>query len=155
MKLPSILLFVQLSLLSTQVHAQHTHGVLTPGVTFPQEDAVLRDPPRMITMSFRVDVTLLKLALYTAEGDWIDIGYRYDPEQISHSFVHPISSILPASDYYVARWSVTDGQRLLNGEFKFSFGPGAIAPSEVIAAKTSDRQEYLPSTGSYRLGTEQ
>ena len=55
-------------LLSTNAYAQHSHGILTPGVTFPQDDAVLIDPPQMITMSFRVDVRLLKLALYTAES---------------------------------------------------------------------------------------
>ena len=133
--------------------AQHSHGILRPGVTFPQDDAVLIDPPRMITMSFRVDVRLLKLALYTAEEEWINIGFLYDPALKSHSFVYPIPFELPLSEFYIARWSVTDDRiGLLNGEFKFSFGPGALPPSETIANRVSDKEEVLPSTGAY-VGT--
>lgn len=147
-------LFVLGFLLLGTANAQHSHGVLTPGVTFPKDDSVLRAPPQMITMSFRVDVVLLKLALYTAEEKWINIGFQYDPMRMAHSFVLPIPGELPESDYYIARWSVTDDRsRLVNGEFKFAFGPGAIPPSEFIASQVSDREEVLPSTGSYRFGT--
>jgi hypothetical protein len=70
---------------------------------------------------------------------------------MSHSFVLPIPGELPESDYYTARWSVTDDRRgLVNGEFNFSFGAGAIPPSETIDALVSDKVESLPSTGSYR-----
>lgn len=132
--------------------AQHSHGILTPGVTFPQDDSVLTDPPQLITMSFRVDVRLLKLALYTAENQWIDINFQYDPSRLSHSFVLPIPFELPRSEYYIAKWSVTDDRsRLVNGEFKFAFGAGAIPPSETIASQVSDLEEVLPSTGAYRL----
>lgn len=51
---------------SSALNGQHSHGILTPGVTFPQDDSVLTNAPKMVTMSFRVDVRLLKLALYTA-----------------------------------------------------------------------------------------
>ena len=132
--------------------AQHSHGVLTPGVTFPTDDSVLDESPQMIMMSFRVDVTLLKLALYTAEGQWINIGFSYDPNRMADSFAYPLGFELPDSEYYTARWSVTDGKRgLLNGEFKFSIGDEAIRPSEIIASKVSDAVESLPSTGSYRV----
>lgn len=142
------------ALTSSNSAAQHSHGILTPGVTYPQDDSILIDAPQMITMSFRVDVQLLKLALYTAEEKWIDIGFQYDPGRLSHSFVYPIAFELPASDYYIARWSVTDDRRrLLNGEFKFAYGAGAIAPSETIALEVSDRVEVLPSTGAYRYET--
>lgn len=135
-------------------NAQHAHGILTPGVTFPKDDSVLLDAPRMITMSFRVDVVLLKLALYTADESWINIGFQYDPNRMSHSFVLPIPGELPLSEYYTARWSVTDDRRrLVNGEFKFSFGPGALPPSEIIASQVSDLIEVLPSTGAYRTAT--
>lgn len=131
--------------------AQHSHGILTPGVTFPQDDSVLTEPPQMITMSFRVDVRLLKLALYTADDEWININFQYDPSRMNHNFVLPIPGELPKSEYYTARWSVTDDRRgLVNGEFKFAFGPGAIPPSETIASYVSDQVEVLPSTGSYR-----
>jgi methionine-rich copper-binding protein CopC len=137
---------------SSTLSGQHSHGILTPGVTFPQDDSVLTDPPKMVTMSFRVDVRLLKLALYTAEDEWIDIGFTYDPNRMNHNFVLPIPFELPPSDYYVARWSVTDDVRgLVNGEFKFAYGPGAIPPSETIESQISDRVEVLPSTGAYRL----
>ena len=150
--MPAILISVML--VTGNAFAQHSHGVLTPGVTFPQDDAVLNDPPRMVTMSFRVDVRLLKLALYTADEKWIDIGFRYDPNRLNHNFVLPIPFELPPSEYYIARWSVSDDrQRLLNGEFKFAFGAGAIPPSETIASRVSDLEENLPSSGAYRLGT--
>ena len=137
--------------------AQHTHGVLTPGVTFPPDDSVLSDPPRRITMSFRVDVRLLKLALYTADEEWVNIGFIYDPERVGQSFVYTIPFELPPADYYTARWSVTDDQRqrLLNGEFKFAFGNGAIPPSEFIDSQVSERKEVLPDTGAYRIGVKQ
>lgn len=152
--LQPLLLSLLLALLFVQsAAAQHSHGLLTPGVTFPQDDSVLRDPPQMITMSFRVDVVLLKLALYTANDEWINIGFQYDPKRMHHSFVYPLPAELPESEYYVARWSVTDDtRRLVNGEFRFSFGPGAIPPSEVIASRVSDLKEVLPETGSYRVG---
>ena len=138
-------------LVSNIAVAQHTHGILTPGVTFPQDDAVLAEPPQMITMSFRVDVRLLKLALYTADDEWININFQYDPSRLNHNFVLPIPGELPKSEYYTARWSVTDDRRgLVNGEFKFSFGPGAIPPSETIASRVSDLVEVLPETGAYR-----
>lgn len=149
----SLLVFGALLVLlsSATTLAQHSHGVLTPGVTFPPDDSVLTEPPQMITMSFRVDVRLLKLALYTAEDEWINIDFQYDPSRFSHSFVLPIPGELPKSEYYIARWSVTDDRRgLVNGEFTFAFGSGAIPPSETIASKVSDRVEILPSTGSYR-----
>ena len=136
---------------STTSLAQHGHGVLTPGVTFPPDDSVLTEPPQMITMSFRVDVRLLKLALYTADGKWISINFEYDPSRMSHSFVLPIPGELPESEYYTARWSVTDDRRgLVNGQFSFAFGSGAIPPSETIDALVSDKVESLPSTGNYR-----
>ena len=146
------LAFYLLLLTPMTASAQHSHGVLTPGVTFPTDDSVLAESPQMIMMSFRVDVTLLKLALYSAEGDWINIGFIYDPERMDDSFAYPLGFELPASEYYIARWSVTDGERgLLNGEFRFAFGDEAIPPSEVIANQTSDAVEILPSTGSYRV----
>lgn len=131
--------------------AQHSHGILTPGVTFPKDDSVLNQAPRMITMSFRVDVRLLKLALYSAEGEWINIGFVYDPELKNNNFVLPIPSDLPDSAYYIAQWSVTDDRRgLVNGEFKFAFGDGAIPPSETIELESAGKVEVLPDTGSYR-----
>jgi methionine-rich copper-binding protein CopC len=146
------ILFFSLSVLATPVAvAQHSHGILTPGVTFPKDDSVLTDPPRMITMSFRVDVRLLKLALYSAEGEWINIGFTYDPGRMNNNFVLPIPGDLPPSAYYIAQWSVTDDRRgLVNGEFRFAFGPGAIPPSETIELESEGKVEILPETGSYR-----
>lgn len=151
LKIFTLLSFVLGFSLMSNLSAQHSHGVLTPGVTFPKNDSVLNAPPQMITMSFRVDVKLLKLALYSAEDQWIDIGFTYLPNRLSHSFVYPLHGSLPPSKYYTARWSVTDGRgRLLNGEFNFSFGDDAIPPSETISMRVSDLKEVLPSTGSYR-----
>ena len=149
-----ILLSLLPAVFAGAVHAQHSHGVLSPGVTFPPDDSVLSDPPQMITMSFRVDVRLLKLALYTSDEQWINIGFVYDPERIGQSVVYPIPCELPQADYSIARWSVTDDQRarLLNGEFLFAFGNGAIPPSEFIETQVSELEEALPDTGAYRIG---
>ena len=146
--------FIALSGLSHIASAQHTHGVLSPSVTFPQDDAVLTEAPKMISMSFRVDVRLLKLALYTDDGQWVDIAFIYDPNRTNHNFVLPIPNGLPQADYYIARWSVVDErQRFLNGEFKFSFGDGAVPASETIEASyRSIEEENLPSTGAYAQG---
>jgi len=134
--------------------AQHSHGVLSPSVTFPQDDSVLTEEPKMLTMSFRVDVRLLKLTLYTDNGEWINIDFSYDPSRVNHNFVFPMPSEFPEASYFIARWSVVDErQRFLNGEFTFSFGPGAIPPSETIEASyRSIEEENLPSTGAYAQG---
>lgn len=130
--------------------AQHSHGVLSPSVTFPPDDATLLEAPELLTMSFRLDVRLLKLALYTDNGDWIDIGFRFDPSSFDNSYVYELPSLPPAT-YYKVEWSVVDErQRFLAGEFRFAFGPGAIPPSETIAATFKDAaEESLPSTGAY------
>lgn len=144
----SLLLVLLVSCLPQWVLAQHSHGVLTPSVTFPQDDAVLREQPRMLTISFRVDVQLLKLALYTDEGKWIDLGFQWDPSQSEHNFVFPIPTELPPAKFYVAEWSVVDeNRRFLKGAFNFAFGPGAIPPSETIEASIT-RSE--PIDGRYR-----
>ncbi|MEX2130888.1 MAG: copper resistance protein CopC [Pseudohongiellaceae bacterium] len=135
---------------SCELSAQHGHGVLSPSVTFPQDDAVLLEAPELLAMSFRLDVRLLKLALYTDDGDWIDIDFRYDSSRSDNSYVLPLPA-LPEAVYYVAQWSVVDErQRFLSGEFRFTYGPGAIPPSETIEAGYRDvAEENLPSTGSY------
>ncbi len=131
--------------------AQHSHGVLTPSVTFPQDDAVLLEQPRMLTMSFRVDVRLLKLALYTDEGEWLNMGFQYDPSQSEHNFVFPMPSELPPAKYYTVEWSVVDErQRFMQGKFNFAFGPDAIPPSETIAASyTMPDLELKNEKGEY------
>lgn len=142
------LLILLLTCLPGLLQAQHSHGVLTPSVTFPQDDAVLREQPRMLTISFRVDVQLLKLALYTDTGKWIDLDFQWDPSQRDHNFVFPIPTELPESDFYVAEWSVVDeNRRFMRGSFNFAFGPGAIPPSETIEASITN--EPNPD-GSYR-----
>lgn len=123
---------------------QHSHGAtaLTPSVTFPQDDAVLLEQPRMLVVSFRVNVQLLKLALYTDKNDWIDMGFQWDPGQSDNNFVFPIPTELPAAEYYTAEWSVVgEDRRFMKGEFKFAFGPDAIAPSETIEGGITRRED--------------
>lgn len=131
--------------------AQHGHAALSPSVTYPQNDAVLTSAPRNLTLSFRVNVRLLKLSLYTESGDYIDIGFVYDSQRTNNNFVLPVPVALPPARYYIASWSVVDGQqRFMNGEISFSFGPDARAPSEIIASEAgSIEEENLPATGSY------
>lgn len=146
-----ILILVLLAgLLPDATDAQHSHGVLTPSVTFPPDDSVLLQPPELLTMSFRVPVSLLKLALYNDQGDWINIDFRYMPGSAEKSFVYPLPT-LPETAYYLVQWSVVDDQqRFLSGEFRFTFGAEAIPPSEYIEAGYRDpSEESLPSTGNY------
>ena len=97
---------------------------------------------------------IAKISPLYSDEEWIDIAFKYDPNRKNNNFVLPIPVTLPLSEYYIARWSVTDDIRgLVNGEFKFAFGDDAIPPSETIAAKVSDRVEILPSIGSYRRET--
>jgi len=122
--------------------AQHSHGAITPAVTFPKDDAVLLEQPPMLTLSFRYNVQLLQFALYTGKGEWIDLGFEWDPGQIRPNFVFPIPSELPAAEYFIARWSVVDeDQRFLKGVFNFAFGPEALPPSEIIEASISRRED--------------
>jgi len=140
--------------------AQHSHGVLTPSVTYPQDDAVLREQPRMLTISFRVDVRLLKMQLYTNTGEWINLSFQWDPDQSDHNFVFPIPTELPPAEFYISKWSVVDeNQRFLRGEFRFSFGPDATPPSEIIEASITRLEpvdgEYSTPFDSYRAREEQ
>jgi methionine-rich copper-binding protein CopC len=142
-----LLLIATFVLWPSMLSAQHSHGAtsLTPSVTFPQDDAVLLEQPQMLVISFRVNVQLLKLALYTDKGDWIDLGFQWDPSQSDNNFVFPIPTELPGADYYVAQWSVVDEtQRFMKGKFSFSFGADALAPSETIegALNRRDDSEY-------------
>ena len=140
----NLLLVAAVSLWPGLLAAQHSHGVtsLTPSVTFPKDDAVLLEQPQMLVISFQVDVQLLKLALYTDKGDWIDLGFQWDPSQSDHNFVFPIPTELPAADYYEAEWSVVDeNQRFMKGSFNFAFGPDAMVPSERIEAALNRRED--------------
>ena len=154
------LLLVLILCLPGLASAQHSHGVLTPSVTFPQDDAVLKEQPLMLTISFRVDVQLLKMQLYTNTGKWINLGFQWDPDQSDHNFVFPIPTELPPAEFYVSKWSVVDeNQRFLQGEFSFSFGPGAIPPSETIEASITNLEpvdgEYPTPFNSYRSRQEE
>ncbi len=145
------LLLAVISSVPVWASAQHSHGVLTPSVTYPQDDAVLLEQPRMLTMSFRVDVRLLKLALYTDEGDWINMSFQYDPGQSEHNFVFPMPTDLPPAKYYTVEWSVVDDrQRFMQGNFNFAFGSDAIPPSETIASSyTMPDYDVLNENGEH------
>lgn len=130
--------------------AQHSHGVLSPGTTFPKDDSVLVSAPQSIILSFRVDVRLLKLILLAEDGRWVDIGFRYDPDRVGDSFVYPLQESLPPAKFYTVKWSVLgDNNELMNGEFSFAFGDGAIPPGEYLENLDSGLTEILPETGSY------
>lgn len=133
-------------------YGQHgQHRGMTPRATYPQDDAVLTVSPKTISIDFHMPVRLLKFVLYNAAGKWIDINFPYVPDRIGHGFEMPIPIELPPSSYYLVKWSVVDnGQLLTSSMFRFSFGTGAIPPSETIESKRIPKQETLPSTGNYR-----
>ncbi|MEQ8956035.1 MAG: hypothetical protein RL120_18040, partial [Gammaproteobacteria bacterium] len=74
------------------------------------------------------EVRLVKLALRNADNEFIDIGFRYDPDP-AKDFIHGLPQ-LAVADYYRVEWGAIDGDGMLaRGMFYFSFGPDARPPS--------------------------
>jgi methionine-rich copper-binding protein CopC len=138
--------------LCSVVNAQHSHGGGMPmAETYPADDSVLAEAPKMITLGFPEEMRMLKLVVYNADGKWVDIGLPYTPDLINHNFSFPIATQLPAAAYYLAKWSVVgSNDQLVSGQFKFAFGASAIPPSVTTESNRVLREEVLPSTGFRR-----
>ncbi len=134
------------------VNAQHSHGGGMPlADTYPADDSVLAEAPKMITFGFPEEMRFLKLVVYNADGKWVDIGLPYTPGLVNHNFTFPLSTQLPAAAYYLAKWSVvSSADQLVSGQFKFAFGATAIPPSVTTESNRVVREEVLPSNGFRR-----
>lgn len=145
----SISALLGLFFLSDSALAQHNHGYQYSGSvefeTIPEDDAVLPEQPRDLILQFSEPVTLMKLALRNDFEKMVNINFRYDPTP-SRVFIWPLPD-LPASDYYQIDWTALDSKRIMMvGQFFFSAGPDAVAPSEII-----EEEEETLMVPDYRL----
>ena len=99
--------------------------------TTPVNDSILGTSPGQLELAFDQPVHLVKLVLYTNDRDWIDIDFRFDP-RANTAFSWPVPE-LEQIPYYSVAWAILDDRdRLVKGNFNFSFGPDAEAPSAIM-----------------------
>ena len=104
-------------------------GIITE--TIPIDDSILGSAPGQLELSFDQPVQLVKLVLYTHERDWVDIDFRFNP-RANTEFSWPVPE-LEQIPYYSVAWAILDDRdRLVKGNFNFSFGPDAEAPSAIM-----------------------
>ena len=100
--------------------------------TSPLDDAVSAAAPELLALEFPHEVHLVKLILRNQSHDWVDISFRYSP-RLDSAFEWRLPALLEA-DYYTAEWAILDEQdRLIRGNFSFSFGAEAKIPSVIKA----------------------
>lgn len=145
----TFLIATGLYLTNSPLYAQHNHGYQYSGSvefeTIPEDDAVLPEQPRDLILQFSEPVTLMKLTLRNDFEKMINIDFRYNPTP-SRVFIWPLPD-LPASDYYQIDWTALDSKRIMMvGQFYFSAGPDAVAPSTLV-----DDEEETLKVPDYRL----
>ena len=104
-----------------------------PVMSMPADDEVLLVSPQSISLHFDSAVRLVKLVVKDpSKGkDGVDIGFRYSNEMRAE-FVQPLPA-LAAANYYRVEWAAFDArQRLIKGQFFFSFGKDAKPPSHFM-----------------------
>lgn len=100
--------------------------------TLPSDDTVSESAPASLALRFPHKVHLVKLILRNQSHDWVDISFRYSP-RLDSAFEWKLPDLAEA-DYYTAEWAILDDQdRLIRGDFSFSFGAGARMPSVIRA----------------------
>lgn len=155
MKHLSLSLYVALTLVSLLLtiearaqHANHSYRY-TGDVTvehMPAQDEVLARAPDNLLLRFTDHVTLVKLVLKTADGDSVNLDFRYNPTP-DRVFIWPLPA-LPDSLWYAVDWGAIDrNNRLMSGQFLFAAGPQARKPSEL---KPQTEQEHV-MVPDYRL----
>lgn len=143
-----VLLVVALILVQSTVFAQSmvhmNHGAMSSMATStPNDDAVLASAPEQLMLMFEQEVRLVKLTLHTAEKDWVDIDFRYDPQAGKH-FAWPLPALKEA-DYYTANWAIIGSdEQLLKGRFSFSFGADARPPSALMPEEMEMEHIMVP-----------
>jgi methionine-rich copper-binding protein CopC len=111
-----------------------TTGIAIKTKTSPSDDSVLATAPKEMNIEFPTPVRLVKLTLRKEERDWVDINFRYSPtDRKNYEWSLPV--LKPAA-YYTADWAIlSTNDRLIRGNFSFSFGADAQRPSVVKAAE--------------------
>lgn len=100
--------------------------------TSPPDDTVSESAPASLALQFPHKVHLVKLILRNQSHDWVDISFRYTP-RLDSAFEWALPALADA-DYYTAEWAILDDQdRLIRGNFSFSFGSQARMPSVIRA----------------------
>ncbi|MDO8910184.1 MAG: copper resistance protein CopC [Pseudohongiella sp.] len=134
-RLTLVLMFTSIFTISG-AYAQHfTHTYRYTGDVeiehIPDHDEVLASAPDNLLLRFTDHVSLVKLVVKTAEGQTINIDFRYNPAP-DRVFIWPLPA-LPASDWYSVDWGVIDRtNKLMSGQFLFSAGPDAKKPSDLV-----------------------
>lgn len=97
----------------------------------PDHDEVLPALPENVMLRFTDHVSLVKLVVKTAEEKVVNIDFRYNPVP-DRVFIWQLPE-LPASAWYSVDWGVIDRtNKLMSGQFRFSAGPDARKPSELV-----------------------
>ncbi len=136
--------FLTSSLLTATAYGQHaghqvaySHdgaAIASQTATQPPNDAILPEPPNELQLLFPSNVRLVKLTLHTAQRDWVDIDFRYNP-MADQEFVWQLPSLQDAT-YYTADWAIlAANDELVRGSFSFAFGANAELPSAIRAAE--------------------
>lgn len=155
--LSRVAMLISFLLLTIPAAAQHSiHGPRYTGDleanTVPVENAVLPAAPDHLILRFNSAVRLVKLTLYDAERNFININFRYDTRS-DRVFIHPLPE-LSASDYYRAEWAVLDtDEQLVQGRFHFAFGSDARPPSDFIDEGEDGRHIMVPDYRLLDVGT--
>jgi methionine-rich copper-binding protein CopC len=157
----ALLLLSTLVLVANSAQAQHfTHTYRYTGDVeiehIPDHDEILASVPENLLLRFTDHVALVKLVVKTAEGQVVNIDFRYNPTP-DRVFIWPLPA-LPASDWYSVDWGVIDRtNKLMSGQFLFSAGPDAKKPSDLVPEVDDDHimvpdyrllnlQDYQPVT---------
>lgn len=97
----------------------------------PVDDEVLESSPKELMLRFSTYVKLVKLTMKNPEEEFVNIGFRYNPDA-SRVFFLDLPDLAEAA-YYTIEWTAIDPSNLVaRGSFSFSFGPDAAPPSTLI-----------------------
>lgn len=144
--------FVLSLLFSPLLSAQHAmHGMSNSGdllaSSMPADNEVLAKAPQTIMLNFASEVRLVKLALKETKQGEILIDFRYDPAAAMR-YMQTLP-ILAKADYYKVEWAALKASgELVKGNFYFSFGDDAKAPSEYMNEMDHEMMIMAPD---YRL----
>ncbi len=117
--------------------AQHSHGrkrvLEIEHDTLPMHDEVLEGQPEYLILRFNDYVRLAKFTLKADDVIPVDIGFKFDVKS-SRVFTQILPELAPAA-YYTAEWAaITEDNKIYTGHFCFSFGPGAVPPTQILEA---------------------
>lgn len=112
----------------------HGTEILNKTETSPLNDSVLATAPDQLSLSFPIQVRLVKLVLRNQARDWVDINFRYNPRpNDQYALMLPA---LPEADYYTADWAILGAEdELIRGSFSFTFGANKEPPSIQMEAE--------------------